>query len=71
MVRLVHASHQIGVLALVLQIVAAALLFWGKPFRPLRYVGAVVGFVFVSFIGGMLFSGVFGHWFWRMAQVFM
>jgi hypothetical protein len=37
-VRLAQASHRIGVLALVLQIIAT-LLFLGKPFGPLRFVG--------------------------------
>ena len=50
MVRLLQASRRIEVLALMLRIVAAWL-FQTKPFRLLRFVGAIVGFVAISFIG--------------------
>jgi hypothetical protein len=69
MVRLLQACRRIEVLALMLQI-AAAWLFQTKPFRLLRFVGAIVGFVAISFIGGILFP-VFGHWAWRVAQAFI
>ena len=69
MVRLFHASHRIGLLALAFQVVSAWLVL-GKPFRPLRLVGAIVGFVVVSSIGGILLDAS-GRLWWRVAQVFM
>ena len=70
MVRLVHASHRIGWLALAFQAISAWLVL-GKSLTPPRLVGAVVGFVVASSIAGILFSDAAGRWWWRVAQVFM
>jgi hypothetical protein len=61
-VRLVKMANQLNIGSLAAEVVAAWLLR-GKPLRPLRFAGVVIGCVVVGFLGGILISDLlFVHW---------
>jgi hypothetical protein len=66
--RLAKMANQLSIWSLVAEVVAAWLLR-GRPLRPLRFAGIVIGCVVVGFLGGVLIFNFFWLDWWKLVRV--